>query len=43
MKKVFEMSRTFKHPIDRYHCELMASITAPDGNIVAKLLLDLKV
>jgi len=34
---------TFKHPIDKYHYELMAGITAPDGNIVAKPLLDLKV
>jgi len=29
--------------IDKYHYELMASITAPNGNIVAKPLLDLKV
>jgi hypothetical protein len=43
MKRVFEVSRTFKHPIDRFHYELMASITAPKGNIVAKPLLDLKV
>jgi Family of unknown function (DUF6176) len=43
MNKVFEVSRTFKHPIDRYHYNLMDSITAPDGNVAAKLLLDLKV
>ncbi len=43
MKKVFEVSQTFKHPIDKYHYELMAGITAPQGNIVAKPLLDLKV
>jgi hypothetical protein len=43
MKEVFEVSQTFKHPIDKYHYETMASITAPDGNIVAKPLLDLKV
>lgn len=43
MKKVFEVSQTFKHSIDKYHYELMASITAPNGNIVAKPLLDLKV
>jgi hypothetical protein len=43
MKKVFEVSQTFKHPIDKYHYKLMASITAPDGNIAAKPLLDLKV
>ena len=36
MKKVFEVSQTFKHPIDKYHYELMASITASDGNIVAR-------
>jgi hypothetical protein len=28
---------------DKYHYDLMASITAPDGNMVAKPLLDLKV
>jgi hypothetical protein len=28
MQKVFEMSRTLKHPIDRYHYDLMDSITA---------------
>ena len=43
MKRVFEVSQTFQHSIDKYHYELMASITAPDGNIVAKPLLDLKV
>jgi hypothetical protein len=43
MKTVFEVSQSFKHPIDRYHYELMSSITAPKGNIAAKLLLDLKV
>jgi hypothetical protein len=43
MKKVFEVSQTFRHPIDKYHYALMASITAPPGNIVAKPLLDLKV
>jgi hypothetical protein len=30
------VSRTFKHPIDKYHYQLMASLTAQDGNIVAK-------
>ena len=39
---VFEVSQTYKHPIDKYHYELMAGITAPNGNIVAKPLLDLK-
>jgi hypothetical protein len=43
MKRVFEVSQTFKHPIDKYHYALMASITAPNGNYAAKLLLDLKV
>ena len=43
MNKVFEVSRAFKHPIDRYHYDLMDSITAPNGNIAAKPLLDLKV
>ena len=43
MQKVFEVSRTFKHPIDKYHYEMMDAVTAPNGNIPAKLLLDLKV
>jgi hypothetical protein len=43
MKEVFEVSQTFKHPIGRYHDELTSSITAPEVNIRAKLLLDLKV
>ena len=43
MQTVFEVSQTFKHPIDRYHYELMSSIMAPKGNIAAKLRLDLKV
>jgi hypothetical protein len=42
IKRAFEVSQTFKHPIDKYHYELMASITAIDGNIVAKPLLNLK-
>jgi hypothetical protein len=37
------VSQTYKYPIDKYHYELMASITAANGNIVAKPLLDLKV
>jgi Family of unknown function (DUF6176) len=43
MKKVFEVSRTFKHSIDKYHYDLMDRITAPKGNIAANLLLDLSV
>ena len=42
IEKAFEVSQTFKHPIDKYHYELMASITAPDGNTVARPILDLK-
>ena len=41
IKKAFEVSRTFKHPIDKYHYELMASITAPNGNILGEPILDL--
>ena len=41
IKKAFEVSQTFKHPIDKYHYELMASITAPNGNIFGKPILDL--
>jgi hypothetical protein len=42
IQRAFEVSQTFKHPIDKYHYELMASITAPDGNIIAKPFLNLK-
>ena len=39
IQKAFEVSQTFKHPIDQYHYELMASIT--ESNILAKPLMDL--
>ena len=40
--KAFELSQTFKHPIDKYHYELMASITAPNGITVAQPFFDAK-
>ena len=42
IQKVFEISQTLKHPIDKYHYELMAEITATNGNIIAQPILDLK-
>jgi Family of unknown function (DUF6176) len=39
IRRVFEVSSQLKHPIDRFHYELMESITA--ANIFAKPLIDL--
>ena len=41
IKRVFEISMELKHPIDKFHYELMADITAENGNILAKPLIDL--
>ena len=30
-----------KHPIDKFHYELMAQITAENGNILAESLIDI--
>ncbi len=38
IKHVFEVSRQLKHPIDKFHYELMEQITA--ANIIAKPLID---
>jgi len=38
IRRVFEVSRQLKHPIDRFHYELMEKITA--ANIIAKPLID---
>lgn len=38
--RAFEVSQTYKHPIDKYHYELMESITAPDGIILAEPFFD---
>ncbi|MDX2368711.1 MAG: DUF6176 family protein, partial [Colwellia sp.] len=32
IKRVFEVSLQLKHPIDKFHYELMAEITASNGN-----------
>jgi uncharacterized protein DUF6176 len=39
IKRVFEVSQKLKHPIDRFHYELMAEITA--ANIFAVPLIDI--
>lgn len=41
IKRVFEVSKELKHPIDKFHYELMADITAANGNIIAKPLIDI--
>ena len=41
IRRVFEISMELKHPIDEFHYELMAEITAENGNILAKPLIDL--
>ncbi len=41
IKRVFEVSQELKHPIDKFHYELMADITAANGNIIAKSLIDI--
>jgi YesN/AraC family two-component response regulator len=39
IRRVFEVSQQLKHPIDKFHFELMEAITA--ANIFAKPLIDL--
>ena len=39
IKRVFEVSQQLKHPIDKFHYEIMAAITA--ANIFAKPLIDM--
>lgn len=41
IKRVFEVSLQLKHPIDKFHYELMAEITASNGNILAEPLIDI--
>ena len=41
--KAFEVAQTFKHPIDKYHFELMESVTVPNGVTLAKPLFDPKI
>jgi Family of unknown function (DUF6176) len=39
IKRVFEVSQLLKHPIDKFHYEMMSAITAT--NIIAKPLIDM--
>jgi hypothetical protein len=41
IQRAFEVSQTLKHPIDKFHYELMAEITAENGNLIAQPLLNL--
>ena len=41
IKRVFEVSMELKHPIDKFHYELMAEITSENGNISAEPLIDI--
>ena len=41
IQHVFEVSMQLKHPIDKFHYELMAEITADNGNILAEPLIDI--
>ena len=41
IKRVFEVSMQLKHPIDKFHYQLMAEITSENGNILAEPLIDI--
>jgi hypothetical protein len=41
IKRVFEVSMELKHPIDKFHYEIMAKITAENGNTLAEPLIDI--
>ncbi len=41
IKRVFEVSMQLKHPIDKFHYEIMSQITAENGNILAEPLIDI--
>jgi hypothetical protein len=41
IKQVFEISLKLKHPLDKFHYELMAEITAENGNVWAEPLIDI--
>jgi len=41
IKRVFEVSMQLKHPIDKFHYELMSEITEGSGNISAEPLIDI--
>ena len=41
IKRVFELSMQLKHPIDKFHYDLLAEITESNGNISAEPLIDI--
>ena len=41
IRRVFEVSMQLKHPIDKFHYELMVEITSENGNILAEPLIDI--
>ncbi|MBU2970886.1 hypothetical protein KO527_16160 [Pseudoalteromonas sp. C2R02] len=41
IQQVFEISMQLKHPIDKFHYELMSEITAQNGNILATPMIDI--
>ena len=41
IRRVFEVSMQLKHPIDKFHYELMAEITSENGNVLAEPLIDI--
>jgi len=41
IQRVFEISMKLNHPIDKFHYEMMESITTKNGNFIAKPLLDI--
>lgn len=41
IRRVFEVSMQLKHPIDKFHYELMAEITSENGNMLAEPLIDI--
>lgn len=41
IERVFEISMQLKHPIDKFHYELMTEITATNGNVLATPLIDI--
>ncbi|NQY37864.1 MAG: hypothetical protein HRT37_23510 [Alteromonadaceae bacterium] len=43
IQRAFEVSQKLKHPIDKFHYELLAEITAENGNLIAKPLLNLSI
>ncbi len=41
IERAFEISRTLKHPIDKFHYELMAEIMETNGNILSTPIIDI--